>query len=66
MDINERDYEFMLKIKSAFEKSQEGEVGSIRSVAKDFNLSRTKVRKILVTAEHLNILWRQELPSITL
>lgn len=49
MDINERDYKFMLKIKSAFEKSQEGEVGSIRSVAKDFNLSRTKVRKILVT-----------------
>ena len=49
MDINERDYEFMLKIKSAFERSQEGEVGSIRSVAKDFNLSRTKVRKILVT-----------------
>lgn len=49
MDINERDYEFMLKIKNAFEKSQEGEVGSIRSVAKEFSLSRTKVRKILVT-----------------
>ena len=49
MEINERDYEFMLKVRDAYYNSQEEEVGSIRAVATEFNLSRTKVRKILVT-----------------
>lgn len=49
MEINERDYEFMLKVQEAYEKDTSGEVGSIRAVAAKFNLSRTKVRKILIT-----------------
>ena len=49
MEINERDYEFMLKVQEAYEKNPNGEVGSIRAVATEFNLSRTKVRKILIT-----------------
>lgn len=49
MSINERDYEFMLKVRDAYENSQDDAAGSIRAVAAEFNLSRTKVRKILVT-----------------
>lgn len=49
MEINERDYEFMLKVQEAYENSQDGVNGSIRAVATQFNLSRTKVRKILIT-----------------
>lgn len=49
MEHNEKDYEFMLKVKEEYEASGEGSEGSIRSVAVKLNLSRTKVRKILVT-----------------
>lgn len=49
MEINGRDYEFMLKVEESYENSQDGENGSIRAVATQFNLSRTKVRKILIT-----------------
>ncbi len=49
MKQNEKDYEFMLKVKEAYEASSEGGEGSIRSVAIKLDLSRTKVRKILVT-----------------
>lgn len=49
MEYNEKDYEFMLKVKAEYEASGEGNKGSIRSVAVNLNLSRTKVRKILVT-----------------
>lgn len=49
MEFNERDYEFMLKVKEAYENSRDGENGSIRAVAAQFDLSRTKVRKILIT-----------------
>lgn len=49
MEHNEKDYEYMLKVKDEYEASGEGSEGSIRSVAVKLNLSRTKVRKILVT-----------------
>lgn len=49
MDINERDYDFMERVREAYENSRDGVNGSIRAVAKDFNISRTKVRKILIT-----------------
>ncbi len=49
MKQNEKDYEFMLKVKEAYEASSESGEGSIRSVAIKLDLSRTKVRKILVT-----------------
>ncbi len=49
MKQNEKDYEFMLEVKEAYEASSEGGEGSIRSVAIKLDLSRTKVRKILVT-----------------
>ena len=39
----------MLKVQEAYEKSRDGEVGSIRAVATAFGMSRTKVRKILIT-----------------
>lgn len=51
MEINERDYGFMLKVQEAYEKSRDGEVGSIRAVATAFGMSRTKVRKILITLD---------------
>lgn len=49
MEINERDYEFMLKVRQAYENTQDEGNDSIRAVASKFNLSRTKVRKILIT-----------------
>ncbi len=49
MEHNEKDYEFMLKVKAAYESSGAGIEGSIRSVAAEFGLSRTKTKKILVT-----------------
>lgn len=49
MEHNEKDYEFMLKVKEEYEASGEGGEGSVRAVAIKLNLSRTKVRKILVT-----------------
>lgn len=48
MNENEQDYGFMLKVKDAYEKQGSSE-GSIRAVATGFGISRTKVRKILVT-----------------
>ena len=54
MEINERDYEFMLKVQEAYEKNPNGEVGSIRAVATEFNLSRTKVRKYSLRSVPLN------------
>lgn len=44
MDIN--DYEFMEKVKDAYDNSLDK---SIRAISKQFGLSRTKVRKILIT-----------------
>ncbi len=49
MEQNEKDLEFMLQVKEAYESSGEGSESSIRAVATSLNLSRTKVRKILVT-----------------
>lgn len=48
LNENEQDYGFMLKVKEAYEKQGSSE-GSIRAVATEFGISRTKVRKILVT-----------------
>lgn len=49
MEHNEQNYEFMLKVKDEYEKLKEKGENSIRSVAVKLGLSRTKVRKILVT-----------------
>ncbi len=49
MEQNEKDYEFMLKVKEAYEASSERGDNSIRAVSLSLGLSRTKVRKILVT-----------------
>lgn len=49
MEQNEQDYEFMLKVKEVYEQSKGREENSIRAVATKLGLSRTKVRKILVT-----------------
>ena len=47
--LNERDYEFMRKVQEAYEHGDGGQAGSIRAVAAAFQLSRVKVRKILIT-----------------
>lgn len=46
---NEKDYGFMLKVQKAYEASLKAGEGSVRAVATQLNISRTKVRKILVT-----------------
>lgn len=48
MVISERDYNFMLKIKNAYE-SGDNDDRSIKAIAEEYKISRTKVRKILVT-----------------
>ena len=48
MEINERDYNFMLKIKKAYENGNNDD-RSIKAIAEEYKISRTKVRKILVT-----------------
>ncbi len=49
MEQNEKDYAFMLRVKEAYEEAESRGESSIRAVATAFDLSRTKVRKILVT-----------------
>ena len=49
MEQNERDFEFVLKVKEIYEASGDGSENSVRVVSLKLGLSRTKVRKILVT-----------------
>lgn len=49
MAVNERDFGFMEKVLAAFQAEGSAESGSIRAVAQKFGITRTKVRKILIT-----------------
>ena len=49
MSISERDFAFMQEVLSSFDAEDSPEGGSIRAVAQKFGITRTKVRKILIT-----------------
>ena len=49
MSARERDFAFMQEVLGAFQRMGTLESGSIRAVAQKFGMTRTKVRKILIT-----------------
>ncbi len=49
MSARERDFEFMQKVLSVYQTQGTIGFGSIRAVAQQFGITRTKVRKILIT-----------------